>query len=118
MNLYHVGKSIIVFLGFSFITSMGCAQAWGVAAPTQDETLIYVLREGRFTGGGAKMWIAVNDQTVARVKNRQYAVIRAKSRCDNVESGLHWCGCRSDRTRRSPRPDYIFKMAGWRHKPY
>jgi hypothetical protein len=48
-----------------------------IAPPGEDETLIYVLREKRFTGGGNKMWIAVNDQTVARVKNKGYAVVRA-----------------------------------------
>lgn len=47
--------------------------------PASDETLIYVMREGRFIGSGGRMWIAVNDQTVARVGNKDYAVIRAKA---------------------------------------
>jgi hypothetical protein len=47
--------------------------------PGADETLIYILREGRFTGWNAKMWIAVNDKTVARVKNEDYAIVRAKA---------------------------------------
>jgi len=47
--------------------------------PGADETLIYILREGRFTGWNAKMWIAINDKTVARVKNEDYAIVRAKA---------------------------------------
>jgi len=47
--------------------------------PEADETLIYILREGRFTGWNAKMWIAVNDKTVARVKNEDYAIVRTKA---------------------------------------
>ena len=50
-----------------------------ITPPTADETLIYVMREGRFAGGGGKIWIAVNDQTVARVKNKGHAVVRAKA---------------------------------------
>ncbi len=52
------------------------AQTAGESNPAADETLIYVLREGRFAGAGTKQWIAVNDQTVARVKNKRYAVVR------------------------------------------
>jgi hypothetical protein len=45
--------------------------------PGPDETLIYVMREGRFVGSGVKAWVAINDQTVARVKNKGYVVVRA-----------------------------------------
>lgn len=55
------------------------AAAQEIAPPAADETLIYVIRAGRFVGGGAKMWVAVNDQTVARVENKGYAVVRAKA---------------------------------------
>jgi hypothetical protein len=55
------------------------AHAQAIAPPAADETLIYVIREGRFVGGGAKMWVAVNDQTVARLENKGYAVVRAKA---------------------------------------
>lgn len=47
----------------------------GIAPPSQDETLIYILREG----GGGKLWIAINDQTVARLENRKYEVLRTKA---------------------------------------
>lgn len=47
-----------------------------VAPPAADETLIYVMRENI---GGGKYWITVNDQAVGRVKNKRYAVVRAKS---------------------------------------
>ncbi len=41
--------------------------------------LLYIFRVGRFVGGGAKLWIAVNDQTVAKLKNKRYSVVRAKA---------------------------------------
>jgi hypothetical protein len=55
------------------------AHAQEIAPPAPDETLVYVLRGGRFVGGGAKVWVAVNDQTVARLENKGYAVVRAKA---------------------------------------
>ncbi len=59
--------------------STAAAQDAGIAPPGADETLIYVIREGRFTGSMNKMWIAVNDKTVARVENDAYAIVRAKA---------------------------------------
>ena len=41
-----------------------------IETPGPDETLIYVMREGRFVGSGVKTWVAINDQSVARVKNK------------------------------------------------
>lgn len=49
------------------------------APPAADETLIYIFRVGRFAGGGAKMWVAVNDKTVARLENKGYAAVRVKA---------------------------------------
>jgi len=60
-------------------TSTGIAQEAGIAPPADDETLIYVIREGRFAGSMNKMWVAVNDKTVGRVENDAYAVVRAKA---------------------------------------
>ena len=51
----------------------------GIAPAADDETLIYVIRPKRFTGGAVGFWIAVNDQTVARVKHKKHAVVRAKA---------------------------------------
>ena len=59
--------------------STGAAQEAGIAPPEDDETLIYVIREGRFAGSMNKMWVAVNDKTVARVENDAYAIVRAKA---------------------------------------
>ena len=59
--------------------SSAVAQDAGIAPPAADETLIYVIREGRFAGSMNKMWVAVNEQTVARVENDAYAVVRAKA---------------------------------------
>ena len=59
--------------------STAVAQDAGIAPPAADETLIYVIREGRFAGSMNKMWVAVNEQTVARVENDAYAVVRAKA---------------------------------------
>lgn len=71
----------VFFFGvfFAALPSSVLADDESVAPPAADETLIYVMREGRFTGGGTKVWIAVNDQTVARVKNKGHAIIRAKA---------------------------------------
>jgi hypothetical protein len=55
------------------------AHAEDVAAPAADETLIYLLRVGNFGGGGTRLWLAVNDQTVAKLKNKRYSVVRAKA---------------------------------------
>lgn len=55
------------------------AEAQEVAPPAADETLVYIFRAGRFMGGGAKVWVAVNDKTVARLENKGYAVVRAKA---------------------------------------
>ena len=60
-------------------TSTGAAQEAGIAPPADDETLIYVIREGRFAGSMNKMWVAVNDNTVAKIENDAYAVVRAKA---------------------------------------
>lgn len=55
------------------------AESEEVAAPAPDETLIYVIREKRLTAGLLGAWIAVNDQSVASVKHKRHAVIRAKA---------------------------------------
>ncbi len=51
----------------------------GIAPAADDETLIYVIRPKRFTGGAVGFWIAVNDKTVARIKHKKHAVVRAKA---------------------------------------
>ena len=60
----------------AFAPTPGLATFGGEPPPAADETLIYVMREGRFTGGAVKAWVAVNDRTVARVKNKGYVVVR------------------------------------------
>lgn len=55
------------------------ADALPVAPPADDETLIYVIREGRMLGAAGGHWIAINDKTVARLRNDKHAVIRAKA---------------------------------------
>jgi len=71
--------AILICFGSCFITSGAMAAAEQIAPPGADETLIYVMREARLMGGGLGVWIAVNDQTVARVKHKKHAVIRAKA---------------------------------------
>lgn len=51
----------------------------GVAPPAADETLIYVIRPKRLTGSLIGYWIAVNDETVASLRNKKHAIIRAKA---------------------------------------
>lgn len=55
------------------------ADAAAVAPPADDETLIYVIREGRMLGAAVGHWIAINDKTVARLKSDKHAVIRTKA---------------------------------------
>ncbi len=59
----------------------GAAIQWAgaqeAAPPEPDETLIYLYQEKAFAG--ATVWVAVNDQTVARVKKKQYAVVRTQA---------------------------------------
>jgi len=76
---YRYALVAAVFALFVGFTPTPAPAADEVAPPAADETLIYLMRERRFAGGGAKMWIAVNDQTVARVKNKGHAIIRAKA---------------------------------------
>lgn len=70
---------LIILLLLVFSSPAHSAIETGAAPPADDETLIYVMRVGRFVGGGGTMWVAVNNQTVDRLKNKGYAVIRAKA---------------------------------------
>ena len=78
--MQHLRRFVFIAL-FALIAgpSTTAAQDAGIAPPAADETLIYVIREGRFAGSMNKMWVAVNEQTVARVENDAYAVVRAKA---------------------------------------
>jgi hypothetical protein len=44
--------------------------------PGPDETLIVVMREGRMLGAAGGHWIAVNDKTIATLRNDTHTVIR------------------------------------------
>ena len=80
-----MNKALVSFLTLVTIVavlpapSTSRADAAAVAAPADDETLIYVIREGRMLGAAIGHWIAINDQTVARLKSDKHAVIRAKA---------------------------------------
>lgn len=80
MNSMRIRRLLISGSLAMFVLPTGAVSAASeVAPPTMDETLVYVMREGRFAGSGGKIWIAVNDQTVARVKNKGHAIVRAKA---------------------------------------
>lgn len=78
-------KTLITFMIFATIVPLSLspatshADAVAVAPPADDETLIYVIREGRMLGAAGGHWIAINDKTVARLRNDKHAVIRAKA---------------------------------------
>ena len=74
--MIRVMMPVLAFVAMASGMESARAQAAGELSPSADETLIYVLREGRFMGAAAKLWIAVNDQTIARVKNKGYAAVR------------------------------------------
>jgi len=75
INIISMAFVILLY----FVSPMPVADAKEIAPQAADETLIYILRVGRFAGSGAKLWVAVNDQTVARLKNKRYSVVRAKA---------------------------------------
>ena len=62
-----------------FVPQQAMAKTSEVAPPAADETLIYVIRESRLLGKANGYWIALNDQTVARLRNKKHAIIRAKA---------------------------------------
>lgn len=64
---------------FCFAPHQALAKTSEVAPPAADETLIYVIRESRLLGKANGYWIALNDQTVARIRNKKHAIIRAKA---------------------------------------
>lgn len=78
-------KALIPFLALATIVPLllvpptSRADAATVAPPADDETLIYVIREGRMLGAAIGHWIAINDKTVARLKSDKHTVIRAKA---------------------------------------
>ena len=75
-------RTIVLLICFSllcFISPVRSTIETGVTPPSADETLIYVMREWRFVGGGGSNWVAVNNQTVDRLANGKYAVVRAKA---------------------------------------
>ena len=76
-NFARMLPVLLTFAGSMIFGIEAVLAADEIAPPGDDETLVFVLREGRFTGASGKMWISVNDQTVARVKNKDYAVVRA-----------------------------------------
>ena len=80
MILRNSRKAIVVGLAAFFLVPIDViAASEDVTAPAADETLIYVIREGRFIGAANGYWVAINDQTVARVRNKKHAIIRVKA---------------------------------------
>lgn len=79
MNRQPYGLLLVCLAASCAVPSQLSADTGDVAAPAADETLIYVIREKRFAGGAVGYWIAVNDQTVARVRHKKHAIIRAKA---------------------------------------
>jgi hypothetical protein len=68
---------IIATLAFAIPPEIRAASS-EVIPPAANETLILIYRDNAF-GHGYKHWIAVNDKTVAFVKEKRYATIRAKA---------------------------------------
>lgn len=81
----YMHKALMPFLVLATIVTLSLAPSTGrgdaaeIAPPADDETLIYVIREGRMLGAAIGHWIAINDKTVARLKSDKHAVIRAKA---------------------------------------
>lgn len=47
-----------------------------VEPPGPDETLVYVIREGKLTGAVNSHWVAVNDKTVGTLRNDTHTILR------------------------------------------
>lgn len=47
-----------------------------VEPPGPDETLIYLIREGKMVGAASGHWIAINDQTVGSLRNDTHVILR------------------------------------------
>ena len=47
-----------------------------VEPPGPDETLVYVIREGKMMGAAGGHWIAVNDNTVGSLRNDNHVILR------------------------------------------
>lgn len=67
-----------LFVGFLVLNCAVAAADDGpaVAPPGPDETLIYVIREGKMLGAAGGHWIAINDQTVGTLRNDTHTVLR------------------------------------------
>ena len=70
---------LIALTLLTFVSQAQSAIEDGATPPASDETLIYVLRVKGPSGFGNNFWVAVNDQTVDRVSNGKYAIVRAKA---------------------------------------
>jgi len=82
MNIKSLALTALVgFVSLSLGSAPALAKskAKDVAPPAADETLIHMIRIGRFVGAAAGYWVAVNDKTVSRLRNKKYATIRAKA---------------------------------------
>ena len=69
----------LALIGLGLATTYAQSQVVFEPPPADDETLIYVIREGRMLGAAVGQWIAINDQVVARLRSNRHAVIRAKA---------------------------------------
>ena len=47
-----------------------------VEPPGPDEMLIYLMREGRMLGAAGGHWVAINDETVASLRNDEHTILR------------------------------------------
>ena len=74
-----VSTVTILFVALSMSGAPAQAKAIEIEPPAADETLIYIIRIGRFLGSGTGVWVALNDKTVARLRNKKYTAIRAKA---------------------------------------
>ncbi len=65
----------LVFLVFA-CTAATSDEHPAVEPPGPDETLIYVIREGKMVGGAYGHWIAINDETVGSLRNDTHVILR------------------------------------------
>jgi hypothetical protein len=60
-----------------------------VEPPGPDESLVYLIREGKLVGAAGGHWVAVNDETVASLRNDEHTILRIPAGINtlNIASG-------------------------------
>ncbi len=92
-NLKYIGLSLLVLLSLGF---NGCSTMQvdkdlvkAYKMPVQvsnDETLVYVIRESSFVGGARGLWIGLNENTIADLGSGDYTYFKVKKGINTINT--------------------------------